>query len=132
MHPFSVPQPAALATFHPRPAPSLPHSYSRWPEDGTAIKTNSLDQVLHFSLSEQSGRMRGDKDDCNHPPCRPVPWKESCRAVGRTTPVPMQSWYRPGTAWAASSSPGKDGVGVSVHSGHTDLWSAALPCNHHA
>lgn len=36
------------------------------------IKTNSLDQVLHFSLSEQPGRMKEDKDDCKHHPCHPT------------------------------------------------------------
>lgn len=58
------------------PWPSLLHHYSRWPENGTAIKTNSLDQVFHFSLSEQPGRMKGDKDDCKHHPCHPVNGRE--------------------------------------------------------
>lgn len=60
-HAFSTSQSTALATLHLSPVPSLLHHYSRWSENGTTIKTNSLDQVLHFSLSEQLGRMKADK-----------------------------------------------------------------------
>lgn len=78
IYPFSssISQPPALPTLHPSPVPSVLHYYSRWPENGTAIKTNSLDQVLHFSLSEQPGRMKGDKDDCKHHPCHPMKGQE--------------------------------------------------------
>lgn len=72
--PFSISQHMALVTLHLSPVPSFLHHYSRWPQNGTAIKTNSLDQVLHFSLSEQLGRMKGDKDDCEHHSIHPVNW----------------------------------------------------------
>lgn len=65
---FSISQPVALGTLHLSPVPSLLHRYSRWPENGTPIKTNRLDQVLHLSLSEQSGRTKEDKDECKHCP----------------------------------------------------------------
>lgn len=36
------------------------------------IKTDSLDQVFHFSLSEQPGRIKANKDDSKHNPCHPM------------------------------------------------------------